>query len=65
MTCNWSDDIWNSDQNNIECVCVSPTASKGQIKFVKSVLQLITDKDFKRKLTISGGQQRPKLVSVV
>ena len=60
--------IWmfHSDQNYIECVCVSPTASKGQIKFVYSVhTKVIMNKDFKRKLTISGGQKRPKLVWIL
>ena len=42
----------------IVCVCVSP-ASKEQIKFVYSVL-CSRSKDFKRKLTISGGQKKTK-----
>ena len=34
VTCNWSDDIWK-----LNVPCVSPTASKEQIKFVYSVLK--------------------------
>ena len=39
--------IFHCDQNNIEwleCVCVSPTASKGQIQFVYSVLKWLRTK---------------------
>ena len=36
--------MFHSDQNNIECVCVSPTASKEQIKFVYSVLKWLRTK---------------------
>ena len=46
VTGNWSDEIWKLNGGNyrfysdqtIVCVCVSP-ASKGQIKFVYSVLK--------------------------
>ena len=47
----------------IVCVCISP-ASKEQIKFIYFVL-CSTSRDFKRKLTISGGQKRPKLVWIL
>ena len=59
--------IWmfHSNQNNIECVCVSTTASKGQIKFVYGCTKVITKKYFKRKLRISGGQKRPTLLWIL
>ena len=59
--------IWmfHSDQNNIECVCVSTTASKGQTKFVYGCTKVITKKYFKRKLRISGGQKRPTLLWIL
>ena len=34
VTCNWSDDIWK-----FNTPCVSPTASKEQVKFVYSILK--------------------------
>ena len=46
----------------IERVCVSP-ASKKQICLLCT--KVITNKDFKQRLTISGGRKRPKLVWIL
>ena len=39
VTWNLEVECYIPTKNNMECVCVSPTASKGKIKFVYSVLK--------------------------
>ena len=51
--------IGSTPTKTIERVCVSKS-SKEQICLLCT--EVITDKDFRRKLMISGGQKRPKLV---
>ena len=56
MTCNWCC-ISFTPTKTIEHVCVSPV-SKDQIWLLCA--EVITYKDFKRKLMISGGQKKTK-----
>jgi len=50
-----AESIGSTPTKTIECVCVSP-AWKEQICLPYT--KVITNKDFKRKLTISGGQKK-------